>query len=182
MSPPQATESKPAIIEHLQGLLRRKDRGAMAALRKGLVDPTGNVPDMAPHVEPFVPDDASPRYREACWMVAALFGSYPDAPAAGNVGDTFRQISAGSSSESIEHRFVALLKCHREDLFDHLRHAVALASSNTAGVNYEQLLKDIPNWDHEDGFVQRNWAKSYWSNQQNTTKGDDESAPATNGE
>jgi len=151
-----------ALILHLVKLEKNKDRGALAALRKGLGKPPGSVPEMFEHVVPYVEINASIAQEDAAFLVASLFASYPEGSGHGDMGVTFRTIRAATGSESIEGRFIALLKCRREDLPDHLRHAVALARSKSATVDWSQLLFDIVNWDDWSGSIQRRWAKSFW--------------------
>lgn len=152
-----------AFIAHLKALAGRDDRGALAALRRGLSAPSGWAPEMERIVAPVLPQDRWGWPMECCYMVAALFGSHPESVSEGNLGDTLRQIAAASGGDSIEKRFIALLKCHRDDLFGHLRQAIGLARSKEAPVNWLQLLWDMQQWDHDDARVQRRWARSFWS-------------------
>lgn len=117
---------------------------------------------MFEHVIPYVPNGASENEENAYFLVGSLFGNYPEGTGRGNMGATFRKIRESSGSESVEGRFVALLKSPREDLPDHLRHGVALARSKSAPVNWAQLLYDIIRWEEAHGSVQREWARSYW--------------------
>jgi len=151
-----------ALILHLGELEKNKDRGALAALRKGLGKAPGSVPEMFEHVIPYMDRDATMAQEDASFLVASLFASYPEGSGQGNMGATFRTISAATGSDSTEGRFVALLKCHRDDLPDHLRHAVALARSKNATIDWDQLLCDIQNWDDASSSVQRRWARSFW--------------------
>lgn len=151
-----------SLILHLRDLERKKDRGALAALRKGLGKTPGSVPEMFEHVVPFMQRGASTAQEDAAFLVASLFASYPEGSGQGNMGATFRAIRIASGSDSIEGRFIALLKCHRDNLPDHLRHAVALANSKNATIDWEQLLYDVQNWDDEFRSVQRRWATSFW--------------------
>ena len=73
-----------------------------------------------------------------------------------------RKVAKKTDSESIEKRFVALLNSHREDLFKHMRHSISLSQSRDVPIDWEQLFKDLRNWNHPAGFVQKNWAKSFW--------------------
>ena len=156
-----------AFLGYLEGIADRQDRGALAALRRGLGRPPGSAEAMHPHVARFLPDGWS--WSHQChYIVAALFGMHPRSVSSGNLGDTFRAMAAregqalGQPPESLERRFVTLLKCHRDDLFDHLRHAISLARSKDMPVNWEHLLVDLRSWDSEDHWVQRNWARAFW--------------------
>jgi CRISPR system Cascade subunit CasB len=158
--PPQAESP---LIAHLKALAQREDRGALAALRRGLGEPPGSCADMHPYVVPFLKPDRWTWYEQCHYIVAALFGLHPEIGGIGNMGDTFRSaVDAARSDESTERRFVALLKCHRDDLFDHLRQAVGFAKSKHACVNWDRLLRDIQRWNSDQGWVQREWARSFW--------------------
>ena len=161
-----------AFMQYLRSLVAREDRGALAALRRGLGQPPGAAAEMHPHVARFVPDGGWTWRSQCLYIVAALFGLHPAAGGKGNFGDTFRLVADRAGGDSVEKRFVAVLKCHRDDLFDHLRHAVSLAKSKDAAINYEQLIKDIRFWHTVDGNVQRNWSRRFWgrpASQENTT-------------
>jgi len=157
------------FVAHLRALAQRDDRAALAALRRGLGRPPGSAPEMHPIVAPWLPDAAWTWRNQCCYITAALLASHPSFAASGNLGDTHRAVAGATQSESVEKRFAALLKCHRDDLFDHLRQAVSLARGKDVPVCYEQLHADILSWDHPDGFVQRNWAWAFWGGRQDNT-------------
>lgn len=153
--------SENRFITHLEELARRQDRGALAALRRGLGRPPGTAVEMHPQVIPYLPDGWG--WTHQCYyIVGALFGLHPHSAGQGDMGDVFRSIASKTDSESIEKRFVTLLKSHRDDLFGHLRHAVALAAGKDVAVCWDTLLRDLRHWDDDRRWVQRNWARSYW--------------------
>jgi CRISPR system Cascade subunit CasB len=150
------------MVLHLKELARNDDRGALAAMRKGLGKPPGTVPEMFEHVLPFISQRASAADEDASFLLASLFASYPDGSGQGDMGAVFKRIGQATGSDSVESRFVAMLKCHGDELPDHLRHAVALARSKESLIDWDQLLYDIKHWDDEDRSVQRRWGRSYW--------------------
>lgn len=156
------------FIEHLEGLARREDRGALAALRRGLGKPAGSVTAMMPLVVPFLP-----RTRDshgAYFLVASLFALHPESTHEGNMGTTFRQLG---DHESAKRRFIALLDCHEDDLHDHLRHAVSLARAKNAPINYRLLLEHCLRWNEPDRAVQLGWAREYWGTAQENAQHQD---------
>lgn len=161
-----ARESHP-LVDYLNRLVERDDRGALAALRRGLGKEPGTAPEMYPHVMRFNPSAYDER---SYFLVASLFalwhqGSPPrGGPTPRNFGDSFRQVAQQSQSESIDRRFVALLNADRDELPDHLRHAVSLMRSagQPVRVNWDQLLRDLRYWDSERRTVQRAWARGFW--------------------
>ena len=172
-----ATESPPqnAFVAYLLGLAQRENRGALAALRRGLGKPPGTAHEMHPYVAPWLSSGMHRWEEDAHYTVAALFGSHPEHAAIGNMGATFRRITSQTESESIEKRFIALLSCHGDDLPQQLRQAVSLARSKDVPVDYSQLLRDIRYWGHPDRFVQREWARAFWAG---TRRADQDSASA----
>ena len=164
---PQPSEFQLKFVQYLVGLAKEEDRGALAALRRGLGKPPGTAPEMFPIVVPWTSGLKIPDEADACFLVASLFALHPDDADGGNMGGTFARIRAqegGEGDDSLERRFVALLNAHSDDLPRYLRHAVGLARSKEAPVNYAQLLCDIspPLWNHPRRWVQHQWARAYW--------------------
>lgn len=150
------------FIEHLEKLRDQEDRGALATLRRGLGREPGTTPGMYPLVVPWVPNN--PFAENAAFLIAALFALHPQPGGQGTLGSAFARIA--SSSDSIEQRFVALLNCHRDDLPNHLRHAISLLRSEEVPVDWKCLLRDVLGWDHDSRYVQRNWAREFWRSAQ----------------
>jgi CRISPR system Cascade subunit CasB len=119
--------------------------------------------EMYPYLGQFLLHEPKPRYETAVFIVAALFAYYPDAPGnAGNLGDSIRRMK--DDSDSIEKRFVALLNAEAEDLPYYLRQIVGLLKSKEIAVNWNQLFKDVKNWNSDKRYVQSAWARSFWGN------------------
>lgn len=156
------------FIGYLESLVRKQDRGALAHLRRGLGKPPGTVPEMHRYVIPFLPATPSPPLEEAYYLIAALFAFWhqgKDTVAANpppNLGASLAIMVTEKNEDSLDRRLTALLKSHPEDLPHHLRQAISLLKSNDMPVAWQQLLKDILNWDHPEGFVQRAWARAFW--------------------
>lgn len=150
------------FVEYLEGL--RGDRGALAALRRGLGQDPGTVPDMYPYVVPWIPEDASPR-RQACYyVVAALFAYHPHPGGSGNMGQHFaRAWDPQGDNAALERRFTALLNAHPDDLPGYLRQAVSFLKSKGIPVHWHQLLSDVQAWGHPSRYVQQRWARGFWS-------------------
>lgn len=179
----QKAYKAPEFIRYLESLRDREDRGAIAALRRGLGKPLGTVFSMAPYVEPWV-SSLSDRDRKAHYLIASLFASHPGrrsdehdvhTPSEAtpqNLGDVFAgivrtDIRPGEryedASRRTERRFVALLNADYEDLPNHLRHAVSLAKSRGVAMDYGKLLTDLRSWDSDTKWVQQRWASSFWN-------------------
>lgn len=147
------------FVSFLLGLARTENRGALAALRRGLGRERTPPAEMLRLVVPYLPQNRPWEHR---WyfLVASLFGLHPETGGKGDLGDTFRSLGA---HESAQKRFVALLDAHPDDLPYRLRQAVALAKSKEAPVNWFQLLEDLFRWQTESRYVQQRWARSYWA-------------------
>jgi CRISPR system Cascade subunit CasB len=150
------------FITYLESDLR-DNRGALAALRRGLGQPPGTVASMYRYVVPWLSDD-TPRWQEnAYYLVAALFAYHPDEGGVGNLGDHFARTRAPQGDDTaIERRFTAILAAHPEDLDFYLRQAISFLKSKDVPVNWQQLLSDVMAWGHPNRYVQKNWARAFW--------------------
>jgi len=165
------------FISHLVNLVREKDRGALAALRRGLGKPPGSAREMDRYVLRELPAVATETQENAYYLVGALFAYWHQGkddvtekvPA--NLGESLRWLVVHEASETgrwedaekrIEKRLVALLNCHRDDLPAHLRHTIGLLKSKDVPVAWTRLLWDVQNWQNESRKVQRDWARKFW--------------------
>jgi len=147
-----------------------EDRGALAALRRGLGQPPGAVPDMFRYVVPRLPQDAYPgSWTERCYyLVAALYASHPVAAAEGNLGQHFAihlDLQNPERNDAIERRFIALLTAHPDDLHIYLRQAISfLRSKDETPVNWHQLMWDVLQLGYPDRAtaVRKRWADAFW--------------------
>jgi CRISPR system Cascade subunit CasB len=157
------------FVDYLRSLAEREDRGALAALRRSLQEPTGIAMSACPYVVPFLPVDPD-RFRErAFFLVGALFALHPEHADGVSLGHAFRRINGdtaegkkGSDNESIRARFVALLDAHSDDVAEHLRHVVSLARAKEIRLDWARTLKDLLNWRAHDRWVQRRLAFDFW--------------------
>lgn len=149
------------FITYLESL--REDRGALAALRRGLGQPLGQAREMYPYVVRWLPPQASSQREAAFYLVAALFAYHSDPGGNGNAGQAFRRaLSPDSDSSAIERRFTALLTAHQDDLPFYLRQAIGFLKSKDVPVDWHQLLTDVLGWGHPAGYVQKQWARAFW--------------------
>jgi len=164
------TEKDGGFVSFLNRLLAEGDRGALAALRRGLGKKPGTSAEMHRYVAPFISEKTSAWRSDCLYICAALYAEWHqgrttaavDEPS--DLGSSFRRLAIKSDSESLEKRFEALLACHCEELHVHLRHAVSLLRSKDVSLDWGQLLYHITNWNHMRRWVQRQWAQSFWGN------------------
>ena len=160
------------FIHYLQKLADGQDRGALASLRRGLGQPPGTVADMYRYVEPFLGQERIAGYKEsAFYLVAALFALHPKSTDFGDMGKHMAATRTDNGADALERRFTALLAAHPDDLPDYLRQAISFLKSKEVPVNWNQLLRDLQNWDRRDDSkysVQKKWARSFWGVRQLT--------------
>lgn len=149
----------------------KKERGVLAALRRGLNAPPGEDLNMVRYIARFIPDFERGTSKEKIYyLVAALFAYHQIAINDGNFGNHMQKTVSENNEEATERRFVILLNAHQDDLADYLRQAVSLLKSKEIGIHWQQLLNDLMYWDHPERFVQRNWANSFWGYFENNEK------------
>jgi CRISPR system Cascade subunit CasB len=164
-----------AFIERLYALADTENRGALAALRRSLQDPSGMSAAACPYVVPYLPKEPDLFRERAFFLVAALFALAGDHAEGVSIGDAFRRINQASSADgkdnpSVRGRFVALLDAHPEDVAEHLRHAASLARAHGIPLDWEQLLRDMIHLRHPERRVQRAWAYDFWGRSSHLTE------------
>ncbi len=161
-----------SFVEYLCKLT--DDRAALAALRRGLGQPPGYVPEMLRYISPFVTNQTSRWEERTLYMIASLFALHPAHTNEGNMGDHLARLKSKDDT-ALERRFAHLLSAHPDDLDVYLRQAVSILRSKEIPINWDQLLRDVRSWSHPDGQAQvrRRWARSFWS--RGTTEVEDQS-------
>lgn len=167
----QRIERAIAFVDYLRGIAARDDRGALAALRHSLQEPTGIAMSACPFVVPFLSTERDYYVEQVYYLVAALFATHPEHADGVSLGHAFRRINdesaegqRGNDNESTRSRFVALLDAHSDDIAEHLRHAVSLARAKAVPLDWARLLKDVVAWRSADRWVQRRLAADFWRN------------------
>lgn len=153
------------FVEHLVAL-RERDPGAMATLRRSLAFEPGTYPKAFPFVERFVGADrpALDSWRLALYVVAGLFARHPQQGHL-SFAAAFGELMRKRESDSIEHRFIALLEADTGNVPYYLRQAVSLLASEQIGVDYVRLLNDLAVWmnPHADlDWIRQRWARDFY--------------------
>ncbi|MGO9061680.1 MAG: type I-E CRISPR-associated protein Cse2/CasB [Candidatus Binataceae bacterium] len=168
-------QSYVALVKHLESLYGLEDRAELAILRRSLGKPPGASPEVFRIIGRFLPE--SVRAEEDCFLVAALFAKHPlswppsgeETRRARNFGASMHKLKLKREgrSEGVERRFSALLAASREELGDHLRHAISLLAADEVAVDWLQLLDDLGWWHLDERPVQRRWARAFWRSPEN---------------
>lgn len=179
-----AQKFRTAFVDHLDRL--RDSPGAMAALRRGAARPPGTAVAMFRYVSAWQTTESP--WSLSVYTVAALFAvhaqSQPRSPhlAGGpSLGAALRELAgkgAAPQGSATERRFMVLLRADQDDLPKTLHRTVTQLRGDGIRLDYVRLLSDVQNWDHENRFVQRAWARDFYS--QNLTS-DPGGAPAPDG-
>lgn len=164
----------PPFFQRLYKIARDKDRASLSSLRKSLGKADGAQLSAYPVIGAFLPSKQRPWDEAKYILIAGLFASHIDLenPSLGFKGDfgvsfkNYEKVCVTESqkaSESIDKRFSSLIECEAEDLPIRLRHAVSLLKSKGIPIEWPQLLKDLIGWGHPDRYVQKKWARNYWT-------------------
>jgi CRISPR system Cascade subunit CasB len=154
------------FIQYLED--HREDRAMLAALRRGLGQPPGAVPEVSKYVQHWLGDDALAYLEEAYYLIAPLFALHPKKGGQGNMGGHFAALREPGREPppSVERRFMLLLAAHPDDLADYLRQAVSLLKSKDVAIDWQRLFKDVMTWKSRDERrrieVQKRWARRFW--------------------
>lgn len=156
---------KSPFISYLEELATRDDRGALAAIRKGLQYDPGKCADTYPYIIPWLGNVKSKWEKDVHYLIASLFAYHPSSISQPqNIGDVFSKISLKrGDTKSLEKRFKNLLKSKPEDLPLHMRQVISLAKSESIPVNWHELFYDLKRWPYESTFPPyEKWANSFW--------------------
>lgn len=161
-------QSQPAqpFIDYLKSLAESQNRGALAALRRGLGQPPGTAAETFRYVEPWLGERRSAAREGAYYLVASLFAYHPMFTDQGNMGTHMDQARTEGNAGALERRFTILLAAHADDLPNYLRQAISFLKSKDVPVNWNELLWDLQNWDEKRDdsrqSVQKKWAGAFW--------------------
>jgi CRISPR system Cascade subunit CasB len=156
------------FVTYLQSLTEREDRAALAALRRGLGQPPGEVAEMHPYIIPRLPENIrSGSWQEATYyLIASLYALHPASAASGNLGRHFADTLDPNPdyNAAIERRFTALLTAHPADLPFYLRQAISYLKSKDRAINWHRLMRDVNAWHNPDWRpdIQKRWANQFW--------------------
>ena len=160
-------EDRERLIKRLEELHASEDRAALATLRRALSGREADVLRAFRYVGYQL--SSHPKDQDTGILVGALFALHPQEGGSGNMGKHLARLRRAdeSKAQSIEHKFTALVTAQHDNLSTRLRQVVSLLEAGQVPVNWPQLLYDLDYWDHEDRFVQRQWASAFWRIEEN---------------
>ncbi len=106
-----------------------------------------------------------PNEEEIYYLIATLY-AWNSISFNGDFGKSMALLSQKkSSTQSIENRFMVLVDCSIDSsVFSrYMLNLVKITEKNSIGIDWDRLLKDLKYWEHEDGFIQKKWIKSFFS-------------------
>ena len=177
------TSKKPGegLLKFLRS--RQEDRGLMANLRCALVE---NKRHRAwPYLANFggIGDKHGNQMIEThrnrvVQTIAGLYATHSEDTHEGNFGATCRKLLSDDERQKlnqaegigpVSRRFQHLLAAEGDEIFPRVRHLVLRAKAqDNIPVNYEQLYKDLLDWEDRADCGQRDrvrvrWAQSFWT-------------------
>lgn len=156
------------FVGYLEKLAERRDRAALATLKRSLAFPPGSDPRSFRYVEPWVVDTEE-WARATFYLVAGLFALHPvsgDVRLPEALADVYRR----NEKRSLEARFLALLDSDLDQLPDRLRRIMPLLPDGV-GIDWVELTSDLLYWFKPERTVQRAWARQFY---RRTSQGPDE--------
>lgn len=153
----ESHEYRDRLVDHLEDLVTREDRATLARLRGSFQE--GRALEGLPVVLPFVRQNDR-QAEDNALLLSALFALHPES---GTLSLPAALRIVAQASDSVELRFRALLSASRQDLANHLRHAVSLAASHGMALDYRDLHTAIRFWDHPSDRTRRQWARAFWT-------------------
>lgn len=170
----EKTAQKDTTKKPGEGLLkflrsRQEDRGFMANLRCMLVESKQHR--AWPYVANF--GGIGEKYcNKVVQTVAGLYATHPEETHDGDYGAMCRKLLSDDERQKlnqaegigpVSRRFQHLLAAEGNEIFDRVVRLVLRAKAQDVPVNYEQLYKDLLDWEYHADWVRVRWAQSFWT-------------------
>ncbi len=145
--------------------LKESDKGAIAKLKRN----AGNILAESRGVHAIfyrlLPPNTPRRHEQWYFLVATLF-PLAESASKGSLGFALRLAKDKNKTgeKGYDRRIEVLLDADADQLSFRLRQVIRLLKSAEVAVNWEQLLKDLKNWNYVERSVQERWARDYFTN------------------
>lgn len=162
-------ETAKKLVERIRAL-KESDRGRFAALKRNTGNSLAESRGCFWFYE-FVPPwiEENNRLLETTFLVATLI-PHNRYTAEDSLPKALKRIRPNSDQgkASMDRRFGILLDAgytpgQDSELVFRLGQIIQLLESKRVGVNWSQLLVDLTNWNNPDKFIQKRWARAYFS-------------------
>jgi len=104
-----------------------------------------------------------PGYQEESYFLVATLFPLAKPGEQGDLGTALRHARSTQNSKGLDRRVEILLDSDAAQLPFRLRQAIHFLGSAEQPVNWVTLLEDLLSWNHQNRFVQKHWARSYYS-------------------
>jgi CRISPR type I-E-associated protein CasB/Cse2 len=138
------------------------DRAALAHLRRGLEGPLDYTLGRVGWLFRRVPDRDLAEAVLAAGLFAWVKGDCPQT-ADVNFGAAFGTRLTLEEKQQREKRFIDLLDTGAEEVSYKLRQAITLIARDGIGLDWVLLIRHLRHWTHPDRWVQKVWARGFWT-------------------
>lgn len=147
---------------------RREDRGFMANLRCALVE--SKRYRAWPYLANFG-GIGEKHGNKVVQTVAGLYATHSEETHDGDYGAMCRKLLSDDERQKlnqaegigpVSRRFQHLLAADGDEIFDRVVRLMLRAKAQDIPVNYEQLYKDLLDWEYHADWVRVRWAQSFW--------------------
>jgi len=148
---------------------RQEDRGFMANLRCALVESKRHR--AWPYLAKFG-GIGEKHGNKVVQTVAGLYATHSEETHNGDYGAMCRKLLSDDERQKlnqaegigpVSRRFQHLLAAEGDEIFDRVVRLVLRAKAQDIPVNYEQLYKDLLDWEYHADRVRVRWAQSFWT-------------------
>ncbi len=152
------------LVERLTELADPKNpnRAVLAHLRRGLNGPLDYTLSRVGWLFRRTPDFALDNAVLAAGLFAWVKGDCKQKEKV-SFGAAFGAGLTLEEKQQREKRFIDLIDTDAEELPYKLRQAVTLVAGDGVGLDWALLIRHIDQWGHPDRWVQRDWARGFWS-------------------
>ncbi|MHB0999621.1 MAG: type I-E CRISPR-associated protein Cse2/CasB [Armatimonadota bacterium] len=171
---PEAMPDRQAYEGAFLNTLKKLDKGQLAQLKRNAGNPVSEARGISWFYGLLESFHVKEREENLYLLIASLMAmdknALSDNPRSfsGNFGKTMLQVKKDSSGDGIDRRFGILLDAQFDntgsgELAFRLRQMVRMVLSKGVGIDWSQLLYDLRRWDSADKWVQKKWARAYYT-------------------
>lgn len=106
-----------------------------------------------------------PEYQEDTYFLLATLYPLAQSGGSGNLGHALRHARGPENAPGLDRRVAILLDADSTQLRFRLSQAVRYLASRDTPVNWPRLLEDLLQWTHPARFIQRQWARAYFTSE-----------------